>query len=90
MALRSNDRILVLERLDKDNKKDGILDPKVFTGENNLHCYIDQGMWYFKMERGLIPGPLRQKYTSFRDAKQAAETYFGSKNIRIKDVLDDA
>lgn len=90
MVLRSNDRILVLEKQDKTSKDSGMLDPKLFEGKNNLHCYIDGGLWYFKMEHGLIPIPLRQKFTSFKTAKETAEAYFKTRNVRIVDVLDDA
>lgn len=90
MVMRSNDRILVLEKIDKEGKNDSVIDPKVVDGKNKLHCYIDNGMWYFKFEHGLIPAALRDRFTSFKVAREAADTYFKTRNIRIKDVLDDA
>lgn len=90
MAMRSNDRILVLDKIDKEKKEHSIIDPKVLEGKNPLHAYSEQGMWYFKFEHGLVPGPLRDRYTSFKFAKDAAEAYFLTRNIRIVDVLDDA
>lgn len=88
--MRGNDRILVLEKIDKEKKSTSLVDPKAVEGKNPLHVYIDQGMWYFKYEHGLVPGPLRDRYTSFRLAKDAAEAYFINLNIRIADVIDDA
>lgn len=90
MAIRGNDRILVLEKIDKDSKNNSILDPKILSGKNNVHLYIDNGMWFFRLEHGLPPGPLRNKYTSFKAAYADAEAYFYSRNIRIVDVKDDA
>jgi len=90
MAIRSTDRILVLEKIDKEKKDTSIIDPKVLEGKNPLHLYLEQGMWYFRFEHGLVPGPLRDRYTSFKIAKDTAEAYFLTRNIRIADVLDDA
>lgn len=90
MAMRSNDRILILEKIDKEKKNHSLVDPKTLEGKNPLHIYMEQGMWYFRYEHGLVPGPLRDRYTSFKVAKDAAEAYFLNNNIRIVDVIDDA
>lgn len=93
MALRNNmlssDRTLKLERIDP--KKDvGLFDPEVFKGKNNLHVVMDPStcLWSFKYERGLVPPALKDRFTSFNVAKQQAELYFATKNIRIVEVLD--
>lgn len=90
MALRGNDRILILAKIDEETKDMGLVDPKILQGKNKLHCYIDQGMWFFRQEHGLVPGPLRNKYTSFQMAKADADAYFRTRNIQIIDVKDDA
>jgi hypothetical protein len=89
MAMRSTDRILVLEKIDPKGDT-GLIDPKVFKGENNLHAVMDQGtcLWSFKHDRGMVPAPLRNKYTSFKAAREQAEEYFRQKNIRIVEVKD--
>lgn len=88
MALRSNDRVLVLEKVDP--KADtGLFDPEVFKGKNNLHLVRDEHCyWRFKLERGLPPPPLRDRYTDFNTAMKQANQYFTTKNIRIVEVKD--
>lgn len=82
-----NDRILVLEQLD-DKKSPGLLDPRVFKGGNNLHVVMDANttMWTFRMEHGLVPAMLRNRYTDFKAAYRHAEEYFMTKSIKIKEV----
>lgn len=89
MALRSNDRILILERTDPKSDL-GLLDPRVFEGKNNLHAVMDTSncIWNFKYEHGTIPPQLRGKFTSFPEAKRHAEIYFATKSIKIVDVKD--
>ena len=90
MALRSTDRILVLEKVNVKDKDIGLFDPQVFEGKNNLHLVMDPTtcMWTFKYERGVVPPVLKATFTSFKQAKEHAETYLASKNIKIVDVKD--
>lgn len=85
----SNDRILVLEKIDPKGKTD-MIDPAVFEGKNALHALMDPQtcLWTFKYEHGTIPAPLRMKFTNFKTLKVAADKYFGEKNIKITQVLD--
>lgn len=89
MVLKSNDRILLLEKIDPKGKTD-MIDPQVFEGKNNLHAVMDESncLWSLKYERGLPPEPLRSRYTNFATAYAAAEKYFGMKNIKITQVID--
>lgn len=82
------DRVLVLEQLNP-GKDTGMLDPRVFKGENALHLVMDAQttMWRFRMEHGLVPAQLKNKYTDFKSAMRHAESYFNMKNIRIKEVI---
>ncbi len=88
--MRSTDRILVLERFDPKKKDVGLVDPQVFEGKNNLHLEMDTGtlMWSFRYERGTVPPSLRLKFTSFKLAKEHAEMYLKSKNIKIVEIKD--
>lgn len=82
-----HDRILVLEQ--SDTKKSlGLLDPRVFKGGNNLHVVMDRSncLWNFKMEHGLVPALLRDRFTSYNAAIKHAEAYFANKSIKIKEV----
>lgn len=87
--MRKNDRILKLEKYDPKQRTD-LIDPKVFTGDNNLHVVADQAtaLWTFKYEHGHVPPQLRYKFTDFNTAKAHAESYFKTKNIKIVDVID--
>lgn len=87
--MRSIDRILLLEKIDKSNKDTGLMDPSVFTGKNNLHAVMDEKcMWSFKYEHGHVPPQLRSKFTDFKTAKNFAENYLLTKNIKITGVID--
>jgi len=90
MALRSTDRILVLEKHDPKSKDVGLVDPQVFEGKNNLHLVMDPTtlLWSFKYERGVVPPNLRNKFTNFKMAKEHAEQYLRAKNIKIVDIKD--
>lgn len=88
--MRSTDRVLVLERIDPKTKDVGMVDPKVFEGKNSLHAVLDPktAMWFLRYERGIVPGPLRQKFSSFNALKDFTETYLKTKNIKIIEILD--
>lgn len=89
--MRSYDRVLVLEKFDK-KKETGLLDPRILTNKNPLHCFMDRdtGLWKFRYEDGVIPPALRMKFTSFKIAREAAERHFFTRGIRIIGVKDDA
>lgn len=89
MVMKSNDRILKLEKIDPKGKTD-MVDPQVFEGKNNLHAVMDTSncMWTCRYEHGLPPEPLRQRFTDFKTLYQHAERYFSLKNIKIVEVLD--
>lgn len=82
------DNIVVLERIDPKSDL-GLLDPQVFKGGNALHVTLEPltSLWRFKMERGLVPAPLRDKYTSRNEAIKQATQYFATKSVRIKEII---
>lgn len=86
--MRSADRVLELEPMEGMNS--GILDTGLFTGGNKLHAKMDPSttLWYFQYEHGVLPIPLRDKFTSFSILKKYAENYFRRKNIKIKEIKD--
>jgi len=90
--MRSPDRILELEVIDgtAPKKNIGMVDNSLFTGGNKLHVKMDMEttLWFFQYEHGVLPEPLKNKYTGFRKAKKFAEEYFKKRNIRIKEVHD--
>lgn len=90
--MRTTDRVLVLSKKEGENTKNsiGLIDNRLFTGENKLHCKMDFQtlLWSFKYEQGGLPEPLKEKFTSFRAAMKHAENYFSRRNILIQEVLD--
>lgn len=90
--MRSPDRILVLSIKPGKNAKNsiGMTDPKLFTGENKLHCIKEEqtNFWFFRYEHGGLPEPLKCKFTSFKKALEHAENYYNDRSIEIKEVLD--
>ena len=47
------------------------------------------GLWTFKYERGILPGPMRtERFTSFNSAYKFAEDYLKTKNIKIVGIKD--
>ena len=90
-ANASTDRILVLEPIDdkKPLSSTGLVDPRLFTGENKLHAIKDPQtcLWHFKYEQGILPPTLKGQYTGFNQLKKTAEDYFTKRNMKIKEVI---
>lgn len=87
--MRSPDRILVLNKVDP-KQGTGMIDPEAFGGNNPLHAKMDPQttFWYLQYERGVLPEPLKQRYTSFKTLLKYAGEYFEKRNISIKEVKD--
>lgn len=91
--IRSTDRVLSLSRIDDKAPKSstGMLDTRLFTGEQKLHIKMDPQtcLWYFQYsQNGLLPEALKGRYTGFRAAMKFAEAYFATRNVKITQVFD--
>jgi hypothetical protein len=89
--LRSPDRILVLEPIANAPKTDqGLVDKRLFSGENKLHCRMNlaNNMWSFNYDSGILPSSMRGNFTSFKKAREYAESYFLRRGIKVKEVID--
>lgn len=90
--MRSDDRYLVLKPLDGLKPKDvtGRIDPRLFSGENKLMACMDTQttLWQLKYEYGQMSPAFNQKFTSFKQLKQFADTYFKRRNMQIVEVKD--
>lgn len=88
----SPDRTLVLKPMEgkKVLSTGGAADPRIFTGENNVHAIMDPHtmLWTIRYQHGLPPPKLRNKYTSFSKLKRAMDDYFAKRNVEIVDVKD--
>lgn len=91
--LKATDRILSLAVIDgKDAKAStGLVDKRLFTGENQLHLTMDlnSSLWTFRYsQNGLLPEPLQGTFTSFKKGYECAELYYQKRNIKITEVKD--
>lgn len=88
---RSSDRVLILKPIGgKTVSSTGMVDPRLFKGENKLHLIMEpqSSIWYFKYEQGGLPELLKQRFTSFRMAKEYAEDYYKKRNVEITEVIE--
>lgn len=91
--IHSENRILVLRVKEGMKPVDvtGLLDKRLFTGEPNLHAIRGpfDNMWRLKYTHGVLPQPLRQQFTNFRQLVDHCKGYFSRRNIEIVEVIDD-
>lgn len=85
------DRVLTLSQIDgtKPLSSTGLVDKRLFTGENKLHAIMSPSnlLWTLKYEQGAVPPPLRDKsWTSFPLLMNDTRAYFKSRNIDIIQV----
>lgn len=87
--LRSPDRILELEIIDKEKKTPSNAETSVKAG-NKIHVVMDEidCLWRFKYEAGVLPTELKQRFTTFSQALKFATEYFLTRNIRVTEVRD--
>lgn len=89
---RANDIVLVLKA--KDGKSplntSGVVDKRLFTGENQLHAIVDTQtmLWYLKYDQGIVPEPMKQRFTSLDKLMNFTTEYFSKRNIDIVEVQD--
>lgn len=86
------DRVLVLKPIEgeKPLTSSGLVDKRLFTGENKLHAIMDGSslLWSLKYEQGAIPPVLKdKKWTTFRLLLNDTEAYFNSRNVKITQVI---
>ena len=89
--LKKSDRIIVLSPIDgKARNTSGMLDPRLFNGENKLHAVKDPKgtLWSLHYDKGVTPTPLKQRFTSFNDLYKFVEQYYIKRNIKIVNVED--
>lgn len=87
---RNPDRELVLKQGESPKSSQGLIDTRLFTGENKLHIVRDKvnNLWSFKYDHGGLPEHLKGRFTRFEDAYKHAEKYFGNRDVKIEKVND--
>lgn len=92
--MRGNDRAFALELIDDKApiSSTGLVDKRLFTGDNKIHAVRDEtstNLWYFRYDKGEVPGALKDaKFTKFDQAQKYLEKYFNTRNIKIKEIID--
>ncbi len=88
----SNDRVLILRVMEgkKPTTGAGVVDARLFTGENRLHALFDErtGMWNMRYETGGLPGGLQEKFMDFETLVEHARKYYAKRNVEIAEVED--
>ena len=88
--IRKTDRILLLKAREGATSSTGLIDNRLFTGENKLHAIMHPRtlLWFFKYEHGGLPELLKQKFTNFNAAHDHAKKYFNSRGVEIVGIVD--
>ncbi len=87
----SPNRILELKVIDDKapTSSMGLVDKRLFQGENKLHSIIDEtGLWHMQYDKGIVPAALQQRFTSFGKLFKYAEDYFKKRNVKITEIID--
>jgi len=79
---------LIITDGEKPKSSTGMVDPRLFTGENSLHIKkdIETNFWHFTYDKGLPPKDLRCMFTSFPAALRHAQEYYVHRNLSIKEI----
>ena len=89
---KANDRVIVLEKMEGKNtlSSSGLTDNGLFTGENRLHAIVDTQtmLWHLKQDKGILPPPLKQQFTSFTKLMGFVTPYYNKRNISVVKVID--
>lgn len=84
----TTDRILKLKIMDdkKPLNSIGMVDPRLFTGENRIRVVKDvqTNFWSFKYDQGVTPEALACKFTNFSSALKHATLYYKNRNIEVE------
>jgi hypothetical protein len=89
--MKQNDRVIILEpKVGGAKNTAGMVDNRLFTGENKLHAKMDPTncQWYLQYDSGLVTDALKGRWTSFSKLKETVEQYFNKRNVKIKAILD--
>ena len=69
----------------------GLIDRRLFTGENKLHGIVDKQtmLWYLKYDQGILPQQLQQRFTGIRPMVKMLTDYFNKRNIDVIEQIND-
>lgn len=69
----------------------GMVDNRLFTGENELHAMMDPeyGHWYVQYKSGIIPSVFQQRWTSFTKLYDFVVQYYKRRNVDVTEIIDN-
>lgn len=89
---KKEDRAFLLAQMEgkKGQDSSGLVDPRLFTGDNKLHAVKEKDtcLWYLKYEHGSVPVPFRQRFTHFYVLEKFVRDYYAKRNIEVKEIID--
>lgn len=83
-----NQRVIKLEQIPGSTKSTaGQLDVRLFKGENKLIAFMAPStmLWQLKYEHGILPEPLKQKFTRFNLLMDHVKHYFAKRGVKVID-----
>lgn len=87
---RKEDIVLVLKPIGSAKHVSGLMDKRLFTGDNNLHAVMDTQtcLWSLRYDHGILPQSLKQKFTGYAPLIKYVTDYLKNRNIEITEVKD--
>ena len=88
--MRSDDRILVIKDVDPKRVDKGFLGASLSDEKNTLHAIREpwSNLWYLKYTHGILPGPFKQKFTSFERLIKFLNDYLDRRGLKLERVED--
>lgn len=87
----SDDRLIKISPMEGFNPESeaGLVDKRLFQGDNKLHATIDPqtSLWSLKYEKGGLPEPLKQKFTSYKKLMETVKHYFNKRKLKVTEEL---
>lgn len=83
-----SERIISLVKMDGKHTiaSSGLVDNRLFTGENKLIAKQDEAsLWYLQYAHGNLEEPLREKFTTFTQLMKRVREHFKKRNIIAKE-----
>lgn len=74
----------------KGKTSSGIVDPRLFNGENELYAIKDPQtcLWHVQYKQGVLPPKLKQRFTSYDLLLTYVTDYYKTRNIEIVKIVD--
>lgn len=88
---RSNDIIIELQPREEGGRNShGLIDKRLFQGENKLHAIMDTQTthWYLKYDNGILPEALKQRFTGWTPLLKFITEYYNKRGIDIAAIKD--